>query len=177
MIYALAILCPPLALLLMGRGLHALVNLPLTLLFWLPGVVHACVVISRMERDWRDERLACMLKGVPPPARPGTVPGWVSTGAIVVSAVFFFGVAWMTAVAPRFAPQPTAPVAASEPIEPATPATPEASATPAAGALFAEVVAAFGEPNLARKETGWAHWNGFKARFQDGRVVEVTTPE
>lgn len=179
MIYALAILCPPLALLLMGRGLHALINIPLTLLFWLPGVVHACVVIARREREYRDERLACLLKGVTPPPPPG-VKGWSIALALLLCLVTVGALVstvhqWMLREHARRVSADQVEAAPVVPAPQAAPAkaAPEAAIKPAAGALFAEVVAAFGEPNLAQKETGWAYWNGFKARFQEGRVVEV----
>lgn len=167
MIYAICILCPPLALLLMGRGLHALLNIPLTLLFWLPGVVHAWAVIARREREYRDERLACILKGVTPPPPPGTVPNWVSAAVIIGTITFFAYLALNRPQSLNQSDQITQRAGGSSPSAPATPAQPQP------GALFAEVVASFGEPNLAQKETGWAYWNGFKGRFQDGRLVEV----
>lgn len=180
MIYAICILCPPLALLLMGRGLHALLNIPLTLLFWLPGVVHAWAVIARREREYRDDRLACLLKGVTPPPPPG-VKGWsialalllcLTTVGAVVSTVH----QWMMREhAHRVSVDQVeaAPPASAPQAEIAAPAEPAAPTKPQPGALFAEVVATFGEPNLAQKETGWAYWNSFKGRFQEGRLVEV----
>lgn len=177
MIYALAILFPPLALLLKGRFLHAIISIPLTALFWVPGIVHACVVIARMEREWRDERLACMIRGVPPPPRPGSLPSWMTALVVAGTLAFFVVLTGLTAriwtSAPSSKPDLTTaavPAASALPAKVAEPATPT---KPQPGALFAEVVASFGEPNLAQKETGWAYWNGFKGRFQDGRLVEV----
>jgi uncharacterized membrane protein YqaE (UPF0057 family) len=177
MIYALAILCPPLALLLMGRGLHALLNIPLTLLFWLPGVVHAWMVIARREREYRDDRLACLLKGVTPPPPPG-VKGWSIALALLLCLVTVGAVVstvhqWMMREHARRVSVDQVEAAPAVPAAPAEITAPAAPSKPQAGALFAEVVATFGEPNLAQKETGWAYWNSFKARFQDGRLVEV----
>jgi uncharacterized membrane protein YqaE (UPF0057 family) len=39
--YLLAIILPPVAVLLCGKPVQALLNLVLTLFFWIPGVVHA----------------------------------------------------------------------------------------------------------------------------------------
>ncbi len=62
---------------------------------------------------------------------------------------------------------------------------PAASAQPAgevaelpslAGWAFAEVVSRHGEPLTKDKETGWAVWPSFRARFEGGAVVEVDLP-
>ena len=58
MLYVVAILLPPLAVLLCGKPFQALlVNLPLTLLIWLPGIIHAWMVVSNHYADKRQERL------------------------------------------------------------------------------------------------------------------------
>lgn len=58
MLYLLAILLPPLAVLLCGKPFQALlVSLPLTLLLWLPGVIHAWMVVSNHYADHRQARL------------------------------------------------------------------------------------------------------------------------
>ena len=41
--YLFAILLPPVAVLLCGKPFLAILNLLLTLCFWIPGVVHACL--------------------------------------------------------------------------------------------------------------------------------------
>lgn len=43
--YLLAILLPPVAVFLCGKPLTALLNIVLTLCFWIPGVVHALFVV------------------------------------------------------------------------------------------------------------------------------------
>ena len=53
MLYLLAILLPPLAVLLTGRPFQALINLPLTLAFWFPGVLHAILVVNEHKADRR----------------------------------------------------------------------------------------------------------------------------
>lgn len=58
MLYLLAIVLPPLAVLLCGKPVQALlVNLPLTLLMWLPGIVHAWIVVHGHYADARQDRL------------------------------------------------------------------------------------------------------------------------
>jgi uncharacterized membrane protein YqaE (UPF0057 family) len=57
MMYLLAILLPPLAVLLCGKPLQALLNVLLTLLGWVPGIIHACLVVSSHQADKRQDRL------------------------------------------------------------------------------------------------------------------------
>ena len=57
MLYIVAILLPPLAVLLTGRPLQALLNLLLTLLIYFPGLIHALIVVSNHYADRRAERL------------------------------------------------------------------------------------------------------------------------
>ena len=52
-----AILLPPLAVLLCGKPIQALINIPLTLLFWLPGMVHAIIVVNNHNADKRQKSL------------------------------------------------------------------------------------------------------------------------
>ena len=47
--FVLAILCPPACVLMCGRPVQALLNLLLCLLMWIPGVIHAFMVLS----DWK----------------------------------------------------------------------------------------------------------------------------
>ena len=53
----LAIACPPLAVLLCGKPLRAILAIPLTALFWLPGVIYAWSVINATAADRRTERI------------------------------------------------------------------------------------------------------------------------
>lgn len=57
MLYLLAIVFPPLAVLLCGKPLQAVLNLVLTLCLWMPGVVHAMLVVSSHQADKRNERV------------------------------------------------------------------------------------------------------------------------
>src|SRR5688572_26279748 len=107
----LCIVLPPLAVYLNGTPLQTVGNVFLSVLFWIPGVIHAWLVVSRRQRD--DElRLERQLNArreaawdadhpAPTPAPP---PGWsVSPPA-----------AW-----------------ASEPDGPTEPPKPESDSTPA----------------------------------------------
>jgi uncharacterized membrane protein YqaE (UPF0057 family) len=55
--YLLAILLPPLAVLLCGKPFQFILNLILTLFFWFPGAIHACFVVSTQKADERNQRL------------------------------------------------------------------------------------------------------------------------
>ena len=58
MLYLLAIVFPPLAVLLCGRPITALLNVFLTLLFWLHGVIHAILVVNEHKANQRAKRYA-----------------------------------------------------------------------------------------------------------------------
>lgn len=55
--YLLAILLPPVAVLICGKPVQALLNLVLTLLFWVPGAVHACLVVHDHLANKRADRI------------------------------------------------------------------------------------------------------------------------
>lgn len=55
--YFLAILLPPLAVLLCGKPFQFLLNIVLTLLGWIPGVIHAILVVN----DYHEDRRAAMI--------------------------------------------------------------------------------------------------------------------
>lgn len=52
MIYLIAIICPPFAALIAGKRKQALVNLLLTVLFYIPGLIHALSVIKNTHDDY-----------------------------------------------------------------------------------------------------------------------------
>ena len=58
MLYLLCILFPPLAVLLAGKPGAALLNCLLTLCFWIPGVIHAMLVVSESKADSRAKKYA-----------------------------------------------------------------------------------------------------------------------
>ncbi len=53
MLYLLAFILPPIAVLLRGKPFQALLNLFLTICFWVPGVIHAWIVINGANKDKR----------------------------------------------------------------------------------------------------------------------------
>ncbi len=53
MLYLLAVVVPPLAVLLRGKPGQSFVNLLLTLCFWVPGIIHAWIVINGANQDRR----------------------------------------------------------------------------------------------------------------------------
>ncbi len=56
MLYLLAIVAPPVAVLLTGKPGQALLNLLLTLMLWVPGVIHAILVVNEYKADKRAEK-------------------------------------------------------------------------------------------------------------------------
>lgn len=63
MLYLLAIVLPPVAVLVTGRPLQAVLNLVLTLCFWVPGMVHALLVVHAHIEDKRAERVIEAVRG------------------------------------------------------------------------------------------------------------------
>ena len=57
MLYILAILLPPLAVLLCGKPWQALLNIALSLMIYFPGMLHALFVVHNHSSDKRQERL------------------------------------------------------------------------------------------------------------------------
>ena len=60
--YLLAIVLPPIAVLLCGQPIQAVLNLILTLCFWIPGVVHALFVVNSHLADERAEKMIAAVK-------------------------------------------------------------------------------------------------------------------
>jgi uncharacterized membrane protein YqaE (UPF0057 family) len=57
MLYLIAILLPPLAVLFCGKPFQALLNIVLTIAGWVPGAVHAILVVNAHLADKRTDRL------------------------------------------------------------------------------------------------------------------------
>jgi uncharacterized membrane protein YqaE (UPF0057 family) len=57
MLYLLAIFLPPVAVLLAGKPIQALINFVLTLFLWFPGMIHALLVVSSHHADKRTGKL------------------------------------------------------------------------------------------------------------------------
>lgn len=60
--YLLAILLPPLAVFLCGKPLIGLLNIILTLLFWVPGVVHALFVVHSHLNEQQTQKIVDAIK-------------------------------------------------------------------------------------------------------------------
>ena len=55
--YFLAIILPPLAVLLCGKPIQFILNIILTLFFWIPGVIHALFVVNSHLADKRTNKI------------------------------------------------------------------------------------------------------------------------
>ena len=56
MLYLLAIVLPPVAVLIAGKPVQAVLNLLLTLCLWVPGMIHALFVVNETKADRRAKR-------------------------------------------------------------------------------------------------------------------------
>ncbi|WP_184405095.1 YqaE/Pmp3 family membrane protein [Geomicrobium halophilum] len=56
MLYLLAVLLPPVALLVVGKPFQAILNLVLLFLFWIPAAIHALFVVHEVKADRRAEK-------------------------------------------------------------------------------------------------------------------------
>jgi len=61
--FILAILFPPLAVLLTGRLGSFIVNLLLCLLLWLPAIIHGCFVVADWKAEQRQKKLLRTIGG------------------------------------------------------------------------------------------------------------------
>lgn len=57
MLYLLAILLPPLAVLCCGRVVLAIITVPLTIMFWFPGAIIALFVVAQHHANQRTDRV------------------------------------------------------------------------------------------------------------------------
>lgn len=63
MLYLIAILLPPLGVLLAGKPFQALFNVLLTALLYVPGLLHALLVVHNHYADRRTQRLIKETRG------------------------------------------------------------------------------------------------------------------
>jgi uncharacterized membrane protein YqaE (UPF0057 family) len=66
-LYLLAVVLPPLAVLLCGKPLQAVLNFFLTLMLWVPGMIHALLVAHNHYADKRQERMIKAMREQQPP--------------------------------------------------------------------------------------------------------------
>jgi uncharacterized membrane protein YqaE (UPF0057 family) len=57
MMYLLAIILPPIAVLICRKPIQAILNLILTLIFWIPGMIHALFVVHGCYADKRADKI------------------------------------------------------------------------------------------------------------------------
>jgi uncharacterized membrane protein YqaE (UPF0057 family) len=55
--YLLCLILPPVAVLMKGKPIQALLNLVLTICLWIPGVIHAFMVVNAARADKRNDKL------------------------------------------------------------------------------------------------------------------------
>lgn len=55
--YLLALVLPPIAVLSCGKPIQALLNMVLTLCLWVPGVVHAVLVVHQYHEETNTDRI------------------------------------------------------------------------------------------------------------------------
>lgn len=55
--YFLVVVFPPLAVLLAGKPFQFLLNILLTLCAWIPGMIHAIMVVNEYKADQRNQQL------------------------------------------------------------------------------------------------------------------------
>ena len=55
--YLLAILLPPIAVFICGKPIQGLINIILTLILYVPGAIHAVLVVHSYYEDKRTERI------------------------------------------------------------------------------------------------------------------------
>jgi len=60
--YLLAIILPPVAVFLCGKPIQGILNIILTLLFWIPGMIHALFVVNSHLADKRTDRIVNAMK-------------------------------------------------------------------------------------------------------------------
>lgn len=51
--YLLAVILPPLAVLLCGKPFQGIINFFLTCIFWIPGMIHALMVVNEFKSNQR----------------------------------------------------------------------------------------------------------------------------
>lgn len=62
MLYLLAILLPPVAVFMCGKPVQGVLNILLTLCLWIPGIIHALVVVSSRNADRRNDKLVSAMR-------------------------------------------------------------------------------------------------------------------
>lgn len=61
--YLLAILLPPIAVFICGKPIQGIINIILTLCFYVPGAIHAVLVVHTYHADKRTDKIVEAMKG------------------------------------------------------------------------------------------------------------------
>ena len=61
--YLIAVLCPPLAVLMCGKPFQAMLNCLLCLLLYLPGLIHAVAVVAEHKSNERNAAIVGAIRG------------------------------------------------------------------------------------------------------------------
>lgn len=195
--YLLALLIPPLSILLSGRPITAVLNL----LFWVLGLLfavvgllvtwplatlHALLLTHQDNADERNRALLAAVSGKPVPRQPkGEVRAIIfALPAIIIAFIVAFVIASLPpgyVIAIGSLRIPVTPAATAPPAATAAPAvtssSPAASSLPSiTGWTLQEVTSRHGPPLSTDKTTGLATWPTFTARFSSGLVQEVLPP-
>tara|TARA_R110002072_G_scaffold64_5_gene352 strand:- start:24339 stop:24536 length:198 start_codon:yes stop_codon:yes gene_type:complete len=60
--YLLAILLPPIAVFICGKPIQGIINIFLTLAFYVPGAIHAVLVVHNYHEDARTDKIVNAMK-------------------------------------------------------------------------------------------------------------------
>lgn len=55
--YFFAVVLPPLAILMAGKPFQFLISIPLTIFFWIPGIIYAIMIVNEYKADQRNQQL------------------------------------------------------------------------------------------------------------------------
>lgn len=155
--YFFALTIPPLAVAASAGPITFLLNILLCLLFLVPGIIHAFLVVNRF---YADRRHAQLMKAMNPKA---TVPQPANAlgvfAALMTAGVVFIGYqvhkSWQRVVEVKAAKaQPAMPIAQP-------------------GQSFEAISQQFGQPAHKDPASGIATWETFDAVFKDGIALEV----
>lgn len=106
MLYLLAIILPPVAVLACGKPGQAVLNIFLTLLAYFPGLIHALLVVNNYYNDKRTDRIVSVIQPESVSEKKKiTIPwAWIVLGVILFAA--FIGVCENKAVEARIGETP-----------------------------------------------------------------------
>ncbi|MHB1079809.1 MAG: YqaE/Pmp3 family membrane protein [Prosthecobacter sp.] len=182
--YLICILCPPLAVLMTARPFSAALNFLLTLCLWVPGVVHAMIVVNADRVEERHaETLAAIIGRPVVKKRSEEISifyACLAVGGALFAVVMICALvaAHNRGVDTRAAKHNAATLTherQSVTIDPTAERLTrlQESRKEMEGMSYADMVALHGEPETKDAATGWAIWKDFKALFKTGKVAEV----